>query len=126
MKVALEESPIDKLKRNVVCPVELSLRVFGGKWRGSILYQLNKGPVRFNELKLMVQDAVVYYHQDEDQLLSSKVLTEHLTALLDFGLIQKCSKDELGDTYNLYSLTEKGESAMPILIDLFYWGENHF
>ena len=58
------EHPVDKIKRTVVCPVELSLRILGGKWRGSILYQLKNGPLRFNELKLRVQYAVLEYHKD--------------------------------------------------------------
>ena len=77
------DTAIDKIKRNVVCPVELALRVFGGKWRGSILYQLADGPLRFNALKNRVQDAVVYYN-DEDHFLTSKVLSEHLNALIEF------------------------------------------
>ena len=115
------DSAIDKIKRNVVCPVELALRIFGGKWRGSIMYQLKDGPLRFNALKMRVQDAVVYY-DDEDHFLTSKVLTEHLSALMEFDLVEK---DEQED-HHYYQLTAKGHSAIPLLLDLFYWGERHF
>ena len=119
------ELQIDKIKRNVVCPVELALRVFGGKWRGSIIYQLKDGQLRFNELKNRVQDGVVYYN-DEDHFLSSKVLTEHLTVLQEFNLVEKCLIKNDKDEYYAYKLTDKGESALPLLIELFYWGENNF
>ena len=120
------EHPIDKLKRNVVCPVELSLRVLGGKWRGSILYQLRNEDLRFNELQLRVQDAVVDYHKDEDHYLSSKVLTEHLNQLKHYGLVHKTEMIKNGNKICYYGLTEKGKSVIPILLDLFYWGENNF
>lgn len=118
------EHPLDKLKRSVVCPVELSLRVLGGKWRGSILYQLIDGPLRFNELKLRVQDAVVDYHKDEDHILSSKVLSEHLTQLANYGLVMK-EKNADENSNCTYKLTPKGESVIPILLDLFFWGEEN-
>ncbi len=113
---------IDKLKYQVVCPVELSLRLLGGKWRGSILYQLKDGGLRFNELKFRVQDAVVE-PRDAENFLSNKVLSGHLRELIEFELVQK---DNLDETTALYSLTSKGQSVIPILIDLFYWGETQY
>ncbi len=118
---ATKNQKIDKIKRQVVCPVELALRILGGKWRGSILYQLIQGPLRFNDLKNRVQDAVVDY-EDADNFLSNKVLSSHLTELIDYDLITKNTKD----THATYQLSPKGQSAVPILLDLFDWGENHF
>ncbi len=111
---------ISKIKKQVVCPVELALRVLGGKWRGSILYQLKDGPLRFNALKKRVQNAVVDY-DDADNFLSNKVLSGHLSALIDFELIQK----ETTENQSIYQLTEKGKSAVPLLLALFQWGEEH-
>mgnify|MGYP000268268627 CR=1 FL=1 len=107
------------MKSQVVCPVELALRMLGGKWRGSILYQLQYGPLRFTALKNRVQDGVVDYDGSENYL-SNKVLSGHLNALLDFQLIRKT---ENGDGNVHYELSDNGLSVMPILIDLFYWGE---
>ncbi|MFK8037381.1 MAG: winged helix-turn-helix transcriptional regulator [Crocinitomicaceae bacterium] len=117
----MESQKIDKIKRQVVCPVELALRVLGGKWRGSILYQLIEGPLRFNDLKNRVQDAVVDY-DNIDNFLSNKVLSSHLIELIEYGLIQK----EMEKSHFSYQLSEKGKSAIPILLDLFDWGEHHF
>ena len=110
---------IQKLKNHVVCPVELALRILGGKWRGSILYQLKDGPLRFNELKFKVQDAVIDL-EGTDNYLSNKVLSNHVKELIDFQLIQKFNN---GERIAQYQLTSNGVSVMPILLDLFYWGE---
>lgn len=115
-------SPIDKLKQQVACPVELALRVLGGKWRGSVLYQLKDGALRFNELKYRVQDAAVDY-EGSDNYLSNKVLSGHLKALIEYELVEKTGHSEENERY---ALTTKGQSVMPILIDLFYWGQNKF
>lgn len=112
-------SAIQKLKNQVVCPVELALRILGGKWRGSILYQLRNDSLRFNELKSRVQDAVVDY-EDADNYLSNKVLSYHIKELIEFQLIQKLEDDSAKVRYGL---TPNGLSIVPILIELFYWGE---
>ncbi len=112
---------IDKIRSMVVCPVELALRILGGKWRGSILYQLKDDSLRFNDLKYRVQDAVVYY-DDSENLLSNKVLSAHLNELIGYDLIYKSTVDEV----IYYQLTERGKSVIPILLDLFDWGDRHF
>jgi DNA-binding HxlR family transcriptional regulator len=86
-----------------------------------ILYQLKDGPLRFNHLKIRVQDAVVDY-DDSDNLLSNKVLSMHLSELVEFGLLTKIQNN----THTCYCLTDKGASAILILLDLFYWGSNEF
>lgn len=116
-----EVSPIEKVKHQVVCPVELALRVLGGKWRGSIIYQLKDGPLKFNELKYCVQDAVVNY-EDTDNYLSNKVLSGHLKELIEFDLVLK---KEMPEENSRYELSPKGLSVVPILIELFYWGETN-
>ena len=117
----IDTGKIQKIKSQLVCPVELALRVLGGKWRGSIMYQLKDGPLRFNHLKIRVQDAVVDY-DDADNILSNKLLSLHLSELCDFGLISKTSYDSHAE----YGLTPKGQSSIPILLDLFDRGATHF
>ena len=36
------------------CPIERGMRIIGGKWKGSILWHLKDGPVRFNNLARML------------------------------------------------------------------------
>jgi len=121
MKNAMESNAIKKLKDQVVCPVEVALRILGGKWRGSILYQLRNGELRFSKLKNCVQDAVIDY-EDADNYLSNKVLSYHLSELIEFQLVRKNMKTDR--TNSTYELTDTGLALMPILIELFYWGEH--
>lgn len=116
-----QSAAIKKLKDQVVCPVEVALRILGGKWRGSILYQLRNGELRFNELKLRVQDAVIDY-EDADNFLSNKVLSAHLVELIDYQLVEK--NNNAVNHHPMYKLTDTGYALMPILIELFYWGEH--
>ena len=78
--------------------------------------------MRFNALKYRVQDAVVDYG-NSDNYLSNKVLSHHLKELTGFGLVQKTEDDA---EHENYSLTAKGQSVIPILLDLFYWGQEKF
>lgn len=117
----IKSNAIKKLKDQVVCPVEVALRILGGKWRGSILYQLRNGALRFNELKRRVQDAVIDF-EDADNYLSNKVLSYHLNELIEYQLVHK-NTSQLNGNSN-YELTSTGLELMPILIELFYWGEH--
>ncbi|ADM40093.1 HxlR-like helix-turn-helix domain-containing protein [Bacillus spizizenii str. W23] len=36
------------------CPVEMTLHIIGGKWKGIIIDILSQKPVRFNELKRFI------------------------------------------------------------------------
>lgn len=117
----METEAIKKLKDQVVCPVEVSLRILGGKWRGSILYQLRNGELRFNELKNRVQDAAIDY-EDSDNFLSNKVLSSHLNELIEYQLVKKTINTT--NNHSTYKLTTTGLALIPILIELFYWGEH--
>jgi len=121
MRTPIESEAIKKLKNQVVCPVEVALRILGGKWRGSIIYQLQYGELKFNELKHRVQDAVIDY-ENADNYLSNKVLSSHLKELIEYGLVQKNIGTKKQDS--TYALTETGIKLVPVLIELFYWGEH--
>ncbi|MDV6345206.1 helix-turn-helix domain-containing protein [Nitrosomonas sp. Is37] len=38
-------------KKEVCCPVEVTLKVIGGRWKVLIIYYLLNGTMRFNELQ---------------------------------------------------------------------------
>jgi len=115
-----ENNRIKQLKSQVVCPVEFALRILGGKWRGSIIYQLKDGPLRFNDLKHNVQCAAIDY-DGADNFLTNKVLSGHLKELIEFNLVEKITIDE---NVSNYQLTLVGEAMVPILLELFDWGEH--
>ncbi|MDG1333286.1 MAG: helix-turn-helix domain-containing protein [Crocinitomicaceae bacterium] len=115
-----ENLRVKQLKNQVVCPVEFALRILGGKWRGSILYQLKDGPLRFNELKHNVQCAAIDY-EGADNYLTNKVLSGHVKELTDFGLVEK---DINSEENAVYRLSPSGIAMIPILLELFDWGEH--
>ncbi|CAG9000500.1 MAG: hypothetical protein CENE_02495 [Candidatus Celerinatantimonas neptuna] len=39
------------------CAIERDMRILGSKWKGTILWHLKDGPVRFNELARMISGA---------------------------------------------------------------------
>ena len=59
------------------CPIERGMRVLGGKWKGSILWHLKDGPVRFNDLARQLGGA------------SKKMVAQRLDELEDTGLIRR-------------------------------------
>ena len=86
------------------------LDIIGGKWKILILCALHQGvTVRYGELKKMIYG------------ITNAMLANSLRDLEDDGLVHR----ELFDERPLrveYSLTEKGNSIVPILLTLKDWG----
>ncbi|QBJ63699.1 helix-turn-helix domain-containing protein [Pseudoalteromonas sp. DL-6] len=95
---------------SIGCPVEASLELFGGKWKGMILYHLLDGTLRFNELQRQVGN------------VTQRMLTKQLRELEASGLIHREVYAEVPPKVE-YSLTDIGETLRPILMSLKTWGE---
>ena len=93
------------------CPIELGMRVLGGKWTGSILWHLKDEPVRFNDLARMVGGA------------SKKMITERLRQLEAQGLIERRVLDGSPIAVE-YVITPFGASALSFLDELRLWAED--
>ena len=95
------------------CAIGASLEVFGGKWKGIILfYLLNDGPIRFNELQRRVHG------------ITQRMLTKQLKDLQASGLVHREAYPEVPPRVE-YSLTEKGKTLKPVLLSLRKWGETY-
>jgi len=93
------------------CPVRTTIDVIDGKWKPLIVYQLKVGKQRFGRLRRSIPEA------------PRKVLTEQLREMERDGLVQrKVSRRPLEVEY---SLTEYGETLVPILTLMAEWGERH-
>jgi DNA-binding HxlR family transcriptional regulator len=94
------------------CPVEATLELIGGKWKGIVLYYLLDGRLRFSELKR------------EIGCVTQRMLTKQLRELEADGLLTRTVHAEVPPRVE-YELTEAGESLRPILGYLKDWGEEH-
>ncbi len=94
------------------CAIEKGMRLIGGKWKGSIVYHLKDGPVRFNDLARMLGGA------------SKKMIDQRLKELeAENMVIRKVISDR--PIAVSYELTEFGRSALNILDQLRIWSEAH-
>ncbi|MEM1368081.1 MAG: helix-turn-helix domain-containing protein [Cyanobacteria bacterium P01_H01_bin.15] len=94
------------------CPIERGMRILGGKWKGSILWHLKDGPVRFNDLARQLGGA------------SKKMVTQRLREMEDMDLIKRevlCDRP-IAVTYEI---TGFGRTALRVLEELKNWAESH-
>lgn len=92
------------------CPVAVTVRVLGSKWRLFIIRNLLVRPWRFNELKNNLDG------------ISQKVLTESLRSMEDDGIIIRREIEIEPPKVVEYSLSSLGETLRPILIEMQTWG----
>ncbi len=88
------------------------MRIIGGKWKGSILWHLQDGPVRFNDLARMLGGA------------SKKMISQRLSEMEEIGLLERkvLNKRPVAVTYEI---TPFGQSALSVLQELKVWSERH-
>lgn len=96
----------------VNCPVTLTTRIIGGKWKPSILFYLEGKVRRFNELQKLLAGP------------TKKMLTQQLRELERDDLVHRKVYAEVPPRVE-YSLTKHGESLRPILQLMSAWGKKH-
>lgn len=96
----------------IECPVEATLDVIGGKWKGVILFLLMDGTKRFNELQKLLTK------------VTQRTLTNQLRDLEADGLIHREVYPQVPPKVE-YSLTDKGRSLHTVLIEMRDWGQAH-
>ena len=94
------------------CPVEATLDLIGGKYKALILWHLSSGKLRFSELKKVIKNA------------TPKMLTQQLRELEAQALIHREVFPVIPPKVE-YSLTELGQSLMPILVAMRDWGSGY-
>ncbi|WP_136606367.1 winged helix-turn-helix transcriptional regulator [Paenibacillus dokdonensis] len=99
--------------KEINCEKELTLAVIGGKWKLIILWHLGlDGTKRFGELKKLIPH------------ITQKMLTNQLRELEDDQLISRKVYPEVPPRVE-YTLTEYGQSLMPVLRMMYDWGKNY-
>lgn len=98
-----------KLEKDIRCPLEYGLEVFGGKWNSRIICVLAaKQTLRYSELRREMGN------------ITDAVLAATLKELIASSIISRRSYDEIPPRVE-YSLTEKGRSVVPILQSICRW-----
>ncbi|WP_371368119.1 HTH-type transcriptional activator HxlR [Sporomusa rhizae] len=102
----MKGGPIDPL----VCPMSYTVSIVGGKWQWVILWLLyNEKVQRYGELKKRLST------------ISHKMLSQQLNSLEFEQLIHREEYPQIPPRVE-YSLTEKGETLIPILKLMAMWG----
>ncbi len=92
------------------CPINLSLEIFGDAWTLLVLRDMMfSGKRHFGEFL------------QSDEHISSNILADRLARLVEHGLLTR-SDDPTHKQKAIYSLTEKGISLLPIVVQIGAWG----
>lgn len=98
-----------KLERDIRCPLEYGLEIFGGKWNSRIICVLAaKETLRYSEIRKEMGN------------ITDAVLAAALKVLIENQIVKRRSYDEIPPRVE-YSLTEKGQSVVPILQSICKW-----
>ncbi len=98
-----------KLEKDIRCPLEYGLDIFGGKWKSRIICVLAEmGTLRYGELRKEMTN------------ITDAVLSTTLKELIADEIIERKSYDEIPPKVE-YSLTVKGASVVPILQSICKW-----
>ena len=98
--------------RHVCCPLEATLDVIGGRWKGLILYHLLRGDRRYGEMQRLLP------------AVSQRMLTLQLRELEENGIIHREIFRQIPPKVE-YSLTEFGRSLEPVLLAMCEWGKQY-
>ena len=94
------------------CPVEVTLELIGGKWKGVMLYHLLDGTQRFSELRRQMPS------------ITPRMLTNQLRELEADGLVHR-EVFPVIPPHVEYSLTPLGKTLAPVIRELKKWGDTY-
>lgn len=98
-----------KLEKDIRCPLEYGMELFGGKWNSRIICVLNTlVTLRYSELRREMGN------------ITDAVLSSALKELISNEIVLRRSYDEIPPRVE-YSLTEIGKSVVPILQSICQW-----
>lgn len=97
-----------KTEKDIRCPLEYGLDVFGGKWKSRILCVLSDGALRYGEIRREMTD------------ITDAALANALKDLMEADLIVRRQFEEIPPHVE-YSLSDKGYSVLPVLQHICQW-----
>ncbi|SHG32046.1 winged helix-turn-helix transcriptional regulator [Flavobacterium defluvii] len=103
-----------EIKKRSVCPVSSSLDIWGDKWSLLIVRDL-----------MYAKQCTYGDFLKSDEKIATNILAARLLTLESSGIISKNEHPE-SKAKVLYQLTEKGINLLPVLIEIYLWGEKYF
>lgn len=100
--------PLDRLRER--CPVRAALDVIQGRWKPSILHELQSGTRRFTQIQASLPE------------VTAQALSVQLRQLEADGVIHRTVHPEIPARVD-YALTSHGEALTGLLDQLGEWGE---
>lgn len=97
-----------KLPKDIRCPLEYALDIFGGKWKSRIICVLSSKTLRYSELRKEMTN------------ITDTVLASALKELQEDGIVERRQYMAVPPKVE-YCLTEKGRSIIPILQNICQW-----
>ncbi|MBD5526255.1 MAG: helix-turn-helix transcriptional regulator [Lachnospiraceae bacterium] len=98
-----------KMEKDIRCPLEYGLEIFGGKWKSRIICVLaEKGFLRYSSLRKEMAN------------ITDAVLASTLKELITNEIVERKQYNEIPPRVE-YSLTKKGISVVPILQNICQW-----
>jgi len=91
------------------CPVEASLEIIGGKWKGGTIFHLLAGPRRFSELRRLMPN------------VTQRILTKALRELEADGILLRSIHPSVPPQVS-YRLSPRGEALGPAILALRDFG----
>ena len=102
-----------KLEKDIRCPLDYGMDLFGGKWKSRILCVLSDVPLRYSQLR------------GELANVTDAALAGALKELQASQLIARHQYEEIPPRVE-YELTEKGRSVIPVLRSICEWSGNFY
>lgn len=94
------------------CCASLTMGVIGGKWKTVIIFHLIDGKLRYNELRKAMAT------------VTERTLSLQLKKLEDDGIIKRKVFHKKPPLKVEYSLTEIGETLIPVVQSIANWGDS--
>jgi DNA-binding HxlR family transcriptional regulator len=94
------------------CPIDAALSVIDGRWKGTIMWRLQDGPMRTAELRRSIPE------------ITERMLIRHLQELVADGILVRHDAQTVPPCVH-YSISEYGMTLAPVLEALCGWGRVH-
>jgi DNA-binding HxlR family transcriptional regulator len=92
------------------CPVDLTLQIVGGRWKGIVIWNLREEKKRFSELKRILVT------------INDKMLSQVLKELEEQGVVSRKVCEVVPPKVE-YSLTKEGKKLLPIMQAMNDYGQ---